>query len=71
MQLVKDEPKLIDLVAAVQALTARTALGHDLPVAISPSAQCLRRDTEHLDHSTDAVDTALRFHADRLLITSD
>jgi hypothetical protein len=50
-----DEAELLDLVAGVHAVAARTALGDQQPIALLPGPQRRRRDAEHLGDGADAV----------------
>ena len=56
VELFEDEAQLIDLVPAVEALSAGASRGDDLVVALFPAAKRLRGDAEHLDDGADAVD---------------
>jgi len=50
-----DEAELLDLVAGVHAVAARTALRDQKSIALFPGPQRRRRDAEHLGHGADAV----------------
>ena len=50
-----DKAELLDLVAGVHAVAARTAFWDRLPVAFFPGPQRRRRDAEHLGDGADAV----------------
>src|SRR4029453_10210418 len=51
-----DEAELLDLVAGVHAVAARTAFGDRELVAFFPGPQGRRRDAQHLPDRADAVD---------------
>ena len=59
LELVEDEPELVYLVTAVEALPPRATHGDDLVVALFPAAKRLCGNSEHLDDGADAVDTVL------------
>ena len=50
-----DEAELLDLVAGVHPMAARTALWDRQPIALFPGPQRRRRDAEHLRDGADAV----------------
>ena len=54
-----DEPKVLDLVARVEALRAVTALWGDHSVAFLPCAEGGRGNVEHSSDSPDAVQSFL------------
>jgi hypothetical protein len=62
-----DEAELLDLVAGVHAVAARTALWGQQPIAFLPGPQRGRRDAEHLRDGADAVH---RPAAHRWILTS-
>src|ERR1700722_5558516 len=63
VELPLDEAQLIDLVSAVEALSAGASRGDDLVVALFPATKRLRRKPEHFGDGADAVDATVLFCA--------
>jgi hypothetical protein len=55
LELVEDEPELVYLVTAVEALPTRATRWDNLVVALFPAAKRLCGHPEHLDDGADAV----------------
>ncbi len=56
LDLFLDEPQLLDVITAVDPLTAIASGRNDQLVTVLPRAQGLRGNAKHLGHRADAVD---------------